>query len=243
MTLSLVQSATAVGSNGPASFLGLGGVAPYTYAVLAGGAGGSINLSTGIYTGPAQVSSDPIKAYDTIRVTDSAGATATAQILVGNALILFSDIIQNQMGLSSDRIWLWNQKVMQPTDSGLYIAISVPICRPFGSGNTIVNGIQIQSVNMQATVDIDLISRGPEARDRKEEIILALNSVYAEQQQAANSFYIGKLPPRSQFLNLSNVDGAAIPYRYRISINMQYFIRKTQTAPYFDAVELEILTN
>lgn len=244
MALVLTQSATAVGSRTPASFLGVGGVSPYTYAVLPNGAGGSINSSTGLYTGPSTLLSDPKRAYDTIRVTDANSDTATAQILVGNTIVLFCDILQKEMGLANGRVYEWDQKIMQPTDSGLYIAVSVPICKPFGSNNSVIDGLQVQSVNMMATVDIDIISRGPEARDRKEEIILALNSIYAEQQQEANSFYIAKLPPGSQFINLSNIDGAAIPYRYRISINMQYMVKKIQASPYFDDFdEIEIVTN
>lgn len=237
MTLSLTQSATAVGSRTPASFLALGGAEPYVYSVLPGGAGGTINASTGAYVGPTTLLSSPQRAYDTIQVEDDDGDTATSQILVGNQIVLFCDIIQKEMGLANGRVYEWDQKIMQPTDSGLYIAVSVPICKPFGSDNSIIDGVQVQSVNMQATVDIDIISRGPEARDRKEEVILALNSVYAEQQQEANSFYIAKLPAGSRFVNLSNVDGAAIPYRYRISINMQYMVKKTQAAPYFDTFE------
>lgn len=87
---------------------------------------------------------------------------------------------------------------------------------------------------MLATLDIDIISRGPEARDRKEEIILALNSIYAQSQQEGNSFYIGKLPPSARFVNLSNIDGAAIPYRFRISVNLQYAFVKSKAIDYFD---------
>jgi hypothetical protein len=244
MSLTLTQSATAVGSNSPASFLGVGGTEPYLYQVLPGGAGGSIDASTGLYTAPANLLSSPNNAYDTIQVTDYVGDIATAQILVGNVIVLFCDILQKELGLSNGRVYEWDQKIMQPTDSGLYIAVSVPICKPFASDNSIINGIQVQTVNMQATFDIDIISRGPEARDRKEEVILALNSIYSQQQQQFNSFSIGKLPLGSQFVNLSNIDGAAIPYRYRISINVQYFIEKHQSAPYFDTfLPVEIVTD
>ncbi len=203
--------------------------------VGAGGAGGTIDSTSGIYTAPTVVSSDPAKLYDTIQVTDYAAATATAQILVGTPLLLFCEVIQQELGLANGRVYLWDQKIMQPSDSGLYIAVSVPGCRPFANVNRqAVNGIDAeQFVSMLATADIDIISRGPSARDRKEEVILALNSTYAQQQQEANSFYIGKLPPGSRFINLSEVDGAAIPYRYRISVNLQYAVSKTKAVPYF----------
>jgi hypothetical protein len=235
--LLLNQTITALIPGLTSSFLASGGTPAYVYSVRANGAGGTINSSTGIYTAPAVGKSNPINLYDVVQVKDSLGAIATAQILVGTPLLLFCEILQNQLSLPQGRVFLWDQKIMQPTDSGLYIAVSVPICRPFG--NTYVpdgsgSGLNaVQSVNMMATLEIDAISRGTDARDRKEEIIMALYSVYSQQQQEINSFSIGRLPAGSRFLNLSQIDGAAIPYRYKISVNMQYSVTKTLAVPYF----------
>lgn len=236
MTLSLSQSVTAVGPSIPASFLAVGGSAPYLYEVLPGGAGGTINASTGAYVAPPTSNSDPTKLYDTVRVTDYDADTATAQILVGTPLLLFCEVLQRELELDPGRVYLWDQKLMQPTDSDLYVAVSVPSCRPFANVTRFLeNGIDVeQSVSMLATVDLDIISRGPAARDRKEEVVMAFNSVYAQQQQEINGFYIGKLPPGSRFVNLSEIDGAAIPYRFRISVNLQYVAAKIKTAPYYD---------
>lgn len=237
MSLSLTQSLSAIGPARRASFLALNGTPPYTYSVRAGGAGGSIN-SSGVYTAPATVSSDPSRLYDTIQVRDSLLSQATAKILIATPLLLFCEILQRELGLDDGRVYLWDQKLLQPTDEGLYVAVSVLTCKPFGNTVSIDgsgSGLDaIQSVNMMATLDIDIISRGPAARDRKEEIILALASLYAQAQQEANSFLIGKLPPGSKFLNLSIVDGAAIPYRFKISVNLQYAVKKVKPVDYFD---------
>lgn len=232
MAISLSQSATAVSANAPASFLAVGGSRPYTFSVLTGGAGGTINPSTGQYVAPSSLNSDPAKSYDTIHVIDASAATANATILVGNALLLFCDIIQNQMGLDNNHCYLWDQKINQPKDYSIYIAISVSHCKPFGNINQSGGTIQNKFVNMWALLDIDIISRGPAARDRKEEVILALNSQYAQQQQTLNGFKVGTLP--TGFVNLSNIDGAAIPYRFKISVAMQYAYQKTQAAQYYD---------
>jgi len=239
MTIFLSQTYTAVTANIISSFHATGGTAPYTFSVLPGGAGGTIDPVTGIYTAPSIVDVvNPNWAYDTIQVVDHIGATTTKQILVGTPLMLFCDILATQVGLPSyDRVYLWDQKIMQPTDSGMYIAVSVPMCKSFSNTNEYTtdgsgNYLQVQSTNMRATVDVDITSRDCTARDRKEEIILALNSTYAQQQQSANSFYIGKVP--TNFINLSQVDGAAIPYRFKISVQMQYSYTKILGAPYFD---------
>lgn len=240
MTLAVRQSISAVAPKIPASFGGVGGVAPYLYSVVADGAGGSINPETGMYTAPSYFTSDPSRNYDTILVTDASGATATAMILVATPLLLVCDIIQKELGLANGRVWLWDQKIMQPKDFGLYIAISVPLCKPFGNVNRFVDGKEDQSVNMFATLDIDIISRGPEARDRKEEVILALKSSYAQSQQEANSFHLATIS--SSFLNLSQLDGSAIPYRYKISVNMQYaFVKPEKNVPYYEDFQEPLL--
>lgn len=238
MSLSVSQSVFAMRPNLKTYFLGIGGTGPYSYAVLGGGAGGSIDSVTGQYTAPVAVNPDPKFDVDRIQVTDSLAATAIGQILIANPLQLFCDIIQQGMGLASGRVFLWDQKIFQPQDAGLFVVVSEISSRPFG--NTLTpdgsgGGVQaIQSLNMMTTLSIDAISRGPEARDRKEEILLALNSIYSQSQQTTNSFNIGKLPAGSRFINISNEDGAAILYRYNISINMQYAFTKAQAVPYFD---------
>lgn len=247
MSLGLSQSKTALGPRLTASFLATSGSPAYVYSVRAGGAGGTINSSTGLYTAPATVNDDPEKLYDTIQVKDSLGAIATSQILVGDALLLFCEVLQRELELANGRVFLWDQKVFQPTDNGLYVAVSVQGCKPFA--NTIRPGASgwdtaVQVANMLATLDVNIMSRGPAARTRKEEVILAFNSIYAQAQQEGNSFYIGKLPPGSKFLNLSVIDGAAIPYRFQISVNIQYAISKTKSVPYFDTFEdVAVTTN
>lgn len=247
--LALTASFTAIGVNLTSSFLAVGGTPPYTYSVRPNGAGGTINSSTGLYTAPAVVNGGvygpPKQIYDTVQVLDSAGGIATLQILVGNALLLFCDIIQNQLGLANGRVYLWDQKMQIPTDAGLYIAVSVMSCKPFANTNAPDgNGNSVQSANMYAQLQIDVTSRDSEARDRKEEVLLAVASDYAAQQMSANSFYIGKLPPGSQFVNLSSPDGAAIPYRFNITMALQYYFVKTQATPYFNQFATpQVITN
>lgn len=235
------QGATAMAAGLTTGFLGIGGTAPYTYSVLAGGAGGSINASTGVYTAPAVVNPNPLQSSDVVTVRDNIGAVAHTSILITTALGLFCDIIQNQMGLANGRVFFWDQKIMQPTDYDLYIAVSVLNCKPFGNVTEFQsNGTALQFCATMATLGVDIISRGPAARDRKEEVVMALNSVYAEQQMEANSFLIGRTPPA--FVNLSQIDGAAIPYRFNISVNMQYTVTKTVSVPYIDSFDQPAVT-
>lgn len=236
MSISLAQTLTAVGINITASFAAGGGTPPYTYSVRSNGAGGSINSSSGLYTAPSIVNPDPAFTYDIIQVVDSLGAKAQANILVGTPLTLFCDILQTELDIPTDRIYIYNQKIMQPTNAGLYIAVGILQAKPFANTNSFdgTGANSIQSVNMMTTLMLNIISRDTSALNRKEEVIAALISNYSQTQQYANSFMIGRIPPGGQFVNLSEGDGAAIPYRFNISVNMQYFYKKVVPVDYFD---------
>lgn len=162
-----------------------------------------------------------------------------ARIMVGTPIFLLADIIRREMGLTQDQVWLWDQKFNIPTDEKLYVAIRFLSAKPFGNSNRFLgseeDGEAVQSVNMNALMSIDIFSRSAIARDRKEEIILALQSDYAQRQQELNSFYVAKLS--SGFVDLSQIDGPAIPYRFNITVNMQYFVKKRKSVPYFDTFE------
>ncbi len=238
MSLTLTANNLAISPGLDSSFVATGGSSPYIYSVMPGGAGGSIGSISGIYSPPSTIGDTPQSYRDTIVVVDDASASTSLSILIGDPLILFCDILQTELGLDNGRVFIWDQKIKSPNDSGLYIAVAVIDCKPFANTNKILdNGDSEQSVNMMATLQLDLISRGPTARTRKEEVILALNSSYSQSQQEKNSFYIGKLPPGSRFVNLSQEDGAAIPYRFTISVAMQYFVKKVKAALYFDDIQ------
>ncbi len=236
MSLSLSATYTAIAPGRTSSFLGVSGVEPYVYSIVAGGNGGTINSSTGVYTAPSTY------GIDTVLVTDALAATAELAITTGTALILFCDILQESMNLSQGQVIIFDQKFNIPTDSRLYIAVGVRACKPFGNSTKMVDGVSMQSVNMAADLDINILSRSTEALNRKEEVILALQSQYAEAQQEANSFYVSQLS--HSFVNLSEIDGGAIPYRYVIGARLQYFVSKQLATSYFDTFQTtEVITN
>ena len=236
MSITLNAVSTAVAPGISTSVGATGGSSPYVYSLAPGGIGGSIDSSTGLYTAPTP----SVSGVDTVVVVDAASATTSLPIVVGSALILLMDILLHEMGLSQQNIWTWDQKQRIPTDSQLYIAVSAFAPKSFGNSNTYnyTLNTQVQSVNMQTNVQIDIFSRSTAALDRKEEIVMAFNSLYAQQQMAMNSFSVARLS--NSFVNLSEVDGNAILYRYAISVNLQYFVQKIQVAPYFSSFSVSL---
>lgn len=243
--IQLDPSQLALRTNRTYSVGAAGGTAPYVWTFQSNQSGGTV--TAGSDSSQATYAAGPEYGVDVIRVTDSGGSTATMQVGVDTVAQLVGDIVANGLGLGSDQVWQWDQKVDIPTDSRLYCIISVVSERAFGQSNFADGGASdgdpltsVQGVNIQARIGIDILSRGNSARDRKDEVLLALNSDYAETQQELNQFFLGKGP--MTFINLSQVDGAAIPYRFHIEVNVLYAVTKRTLVPYFDTFETPTVT-
>jgi len=230
MSVTIIGNSNYLGYSVSSPFQATGGVAPYSYAIAPDGVGGSIT-SGGVYTAPSKVGSDKIVA------TDANGQKAVFKVYVGTVMHLVCDIIQKQMGLDDGRVYIFDQKIFMPTDEGVFVAVSMMNCKPFSNNIKYdpTTDSDVQSSNFFAALQLDIISRSTEALFRKEELLMALKSTYAERQQELNSFHIGVLS--TNFINLSQIDGAAIPYRFSITVNVQYQVKKIGSVSYFDTFE------
>ncbi len=240
MSLSILPAFAELAINVPQPFSGFGGVEPYSYSVSGGG---TIDAATGLYTAPSTPPS--VKAAPIIvTVTDANGDEAEAEVTVGTPLELVCLVIQRELGLFPGRVWLWDQKINSPNDVGLFIPIAVPSCKPYSNNKKLDDsGNLVQYTNFRAMLDLHAISKDASARDMKELIVLALNSDYAQRQGELNGFRI--FPVVQPIANISDIDGAAIPYHFVISAVVHYAVTKTTAAEYYDTFtdSLEVSTD
>ncbi len=238
MSVTVTGTKSALRPGLTASFQSTGGTAPYVYQVAPNRAGGTIDPVTGLYTAPAKLGNDPRNFYDLIAATDATGLIGQAWILVATPFMLVAEIIQKVMGLGGNpihkenpRVWAWNQKYPMPDDDNIFIVLSRPRMKPFGSGifpsgtptddNSGPGWDQATKwVSMSATVDIHVYSRGLDIETRLAEIPMALSGPYSQFQQEANGFYIARVTQDA--VDLSGLDGSAIPYHYVIPTVIMY---------------------
>lgn len=215
-------------------FAAFDGVEPYVFSVAPDGIGGTVTQD-GFYTAPNKTGTD------TIIATDANGDTAEYQMGVGVGLHFLADIIRKEMNLSVDQVIIENQKFNIPKDSRVYVSVKTLTMRAIANRNHFIDGDEGQSVNMFGPVDVAIYSRSTEALTRKEEVVMAMNSNYAKNQQQLNGFLIGKI---GNIVSLSEIDGAAIPYFFNVNLNIQYAVTKQRPVDYFDSFELDdVITN
>lgn len=236
--MQLLSNTTAITKNVKTPFTATGGVEPYIYEVVSGGIGGTIDDETGLYTAPSNA-----YGIDTIKATDDDGTEVTKQIRVLHPLLLLCDIIQSELELNSDFVWLFDQKINKPITDEMFVVVREIGNKVFGNNFYFDDSSnQIQWVNMQSMIQIDVMSKSLDALYRKEEIVMSLLSQYSEQQQEVNSFKLGFIP--TGFTNLSELDGNSIPYRYSITIQMLYSMQKTKSAQtYIQFENVEIISD
>jgi hypothetical protein len=211
-------------------FAATGGVPPYVFSVVPGGAGGTIDSSTGLYTSPQKY------GEDTVEVTDSTAATSEQTVFINGPELLLLDIVKKFMGLSEMQARLYSQKAFVPTDDNLYVIVHSQTPKPYGNSRSygVVNGVYscIQSVNMQQLMIVEVLSRSLQALAQKELVVMAFNSDYAERQMELNSIKIA--PLSTGFTAINIVEGPALPYRFQLTVNVLYATSVVTPVGYYD---------
>lgn len=160
------------------------------------------------------------------------------------SLDLLRDIIQQEMNLADDQIYIYAQPNIIPTDKRLYVVIEYKYSKVYSNRNlTPVNDGNIseeQNVNTQEFLTVQLFSRSFEALQRKEEAAMALKSVYAQQTQEKYAF---KLSVNPQILDLTSLEASAMLYRYDLPVVFLSAYQKIKTIVWFDSYTAQVRAN
>jgi hypothetical protein len=140
-------------------------------------------------------------------------------------IVAICGLIESQLDLPPKRVYVYNSKWEIPKDDGLFVSVGYLGERPFGVSMHFENHpddesemIEVQTMNTQEHYSIDVFSRNTSARERKHEVIFALNSTEAERLCEQYSFKFGNLP--TSFVDVSSVEASARLNRYSISFNL-----------------------
>jgi hypothetical protein len=149
---------------------------------------------------------------------------------------VIADIIQKELDLDDGLVMIYNQRFKPPTTEGIYIVLSYISGRPIGVSNHVedagIYGItEVQESAMNEMIQIDAMSANDEARIRHREIILALGSIYGQQQCDKYLMQMARIP--GDFTDVSDLEGAARLNRYTMTMTIKALYRKTKTVEYY----------
>lgn len=152
------------------------------------------------------------------------------------------DIIRKEMNLNQQNIWIHSQnRKIPPQSQELYVTVGCVDFLPISSKSRYnpEDDTEIQTVYGRASVQIDILSRSREARIRRAELLMALNSYYSKEVQDREQFRIFELPQR--FINTSGLEGGSEINRFSLIIRAMISEDKVKGSDYYDTFNARIL--
>lgn len=142
---------------------------------------------------------------------------------------IVQDIIQTVLQLKDGQVMFTNQKFLIPTD-GLFVAVSyVGPSKVIASTSELVDDglggtAELMSAAILHMIQIDIMSYDDEARTRKEEIPMALRSIFSEQNQELYNMQIARHP--GAIIDTSFLEETKMMTRYTMTVMASSVIRK-----------------
>lgn len=151
------------------------------------------------------------------------------------------NIIRTEMALDQNHIWIRAQnRKIPPNANELFVVVGAVDFNPISSKSYYdsFQDKERQVVYGRALVQVDIFSRSTEARLRRAEVLMALNSFYSQEIQNRYQFRIFEIP--SSFINTSSLEGGSDINRFTITISAMCSEVKEKTTAYYDTFNAEI---
>ena len=151
------------------------------------------------------------------------------------------DIIRKEMNLNQQNIWIHSQnRKIPPQSQELYVTVGCVDFLPISSKSRYnpADDTEIQTVYGRASIQIDILSRSREARIRRAELLMALNSYYSKEVQDKKQFRIFELPQR--IINTSSLEGGSEINRFSLIIRAMISEDKVKETDYYDTFNAKI---
>lgn len=152
-------------------------------------------------------------------------------IVSKEAILVVADIINEELSLENGQVVVYNQKYNIPNDDALHIIVGYTSSKVLANNNypadATVDMDETQQVAMNHQIQIDIFSATSAARLACIEVLMALNSVYAQRQCEAYNMRISRIP--TQFNDTSNIEASAILNRFTLTITVDALYSRTKT--------------
>jgi hypothetical protein len=155
-------------------------------------------------------------------------------------------VLAKELDIAQDRIMIFNGEWNIPPYDGLFIMLEPLPAKVISNRN--INKYdeekgeyqEIQDLSVREQITIRIYSKNTEALERKEEVLMAMASVYAQQLQEINSIKIFRI---ANIENLSALEGGSNLYRFDIPVTIFSWQHKVKTVDYFNDFNVEVKAN
>lgn len=155
------------------------------------------------------------------------------------------EIIKDQLSLSDEQIWIYNQRVKIPDTKGLFISISRLGSKVYANNSSYVGDTSDLTENLYVsnleTISIDLISQDTSALEYYPDVMMSLRSTKAQSMAETYGMRFDSIPFSST--DLSSQEGTSMIYRININFPVYRTYYMTKTVDYYDSFSDNIISN
>ena len=144
------------------------------------------------------------------------------------------DIIKSEMNLPNNQVVVRDMNFKIPQDQKVYVVVGMIDTQVYSAKSPTLKTVpvppngeavyEVQETQLNEYIQVDILSRSNQAILKKNDVILALNSIYAKQAQEKNDFKMARLP--RSFVNSSYAEGGSILNRFSLSFSCLTWYRK-----------------
>lgn len=154
-------------------------------------------------------------------------------------------IILDQIDIAPERVNIYGEKWIIPPGDDLFVTIEYVNGRCIANRNTFISTggdpIEKQDLNMMENITVGVFSKNRSAAQRKEEIIMAMMSLYSQSLQEKYAFKIARNAP---IQDLSFIEGSAMLKRYDINLVVFAWYQKIVSPNYIiSPISLKVIAN
>lgn len=155
------------------------------------------------------------------------------------------EIIKDQLSLSDEQIWIYNQRIKIPDTKGLFISISRLGSKVYANNSSYVGNTSDLTENLYVsnleTISIDLISQDTSALEYYPDVMMSLRSTKAQYMAETYGMRFDSIPFSST--DLSSQEGTSMIYRININFPVYRTYYMTKTVDYYDSFSDNIISN
>lgn len=151
---------------------------------------------------------------------------------------ILADLFTSELGLTEDRIFIYNDGRPLPKDKGVYLVLTINGETPFRNSTRVIKEpfTEIREMNLRQNIIVSVISKDNTARLVSYDLIGCLSSIKSQQLQ---SEYGISIPRQVNVTDASFLENTAMLTRFDVAIPVLYWRKVEKQADYFEVKDFE----
>ena len=146
------------------------------------------------------------------------------------------DLIKDDLSLSDDQIWIYNQRIKIPDTKGLFVSVSRVACKVYANNNAYTGSTEALTedlaVSTLETISVDLMSQDTSALENYPNVLMALRSTKAQSVAEAYGMRFDSIP--FSVNDVPSIEGTSMIFRIEINFPVYRTYNGTKDIDYYD---------